>query len=267
MRKKGNQNSQEASHRASSRKQPMIPCKKEPLDSEDFGKTLRALNENLDSDGEFMTSLMSDENSVINEILAKLKDVPLNESGKGNKRKRSTPRRKSARQADDAKTSNKGATNTANKKENRKESSKNKKDDKKTTNTASKRIKNEPVEYKDEPEEEEADNFEDDLDDVSNDPDFLSFPIQEDNVDDENDTVATTRSGKKRTRRKKKEGPPKKRGRKPKGIERNRSKEYEGIKVREMNQLKEKLETLGEAELAEMGIRKLTPGELSGEFC
>ena len=239
----------------------LMMCKKEPPDSEEFGKTLRALNDNLTNDSELMTSLIENQNSVISEILEKLKDVPGVKRGRG--RRKGTPRRKTNSKAAAQETKN-----------NAKQPLKPKKDPVKKEDKKPKKVKAEPVEGKaDLKEANDLDNAIDD-DDIDNDPNFM-----DDCDDDEDETYEPGEPRKGRKRRlssrnirtgkvlrsakklKLTSGKPKEK-KEPK--EKKKRKERKG-RVMAIDLLKEKLETLNGEELADLGIRKLGEHEIVGK--
>ena len=245
----------------SSESPDLVLCKKEPPDSEEFGKTLRALNDNLTNDSELMTSLIENQNSVISEILAKLKDVPSAKLGRC--RRKGTPRRKASSKAAAQETKN-----------NAKQLVKPKKDPVKKDDKKSKKIKAEPAECKvDLKETNDLSNAVDD-DDIDNDPSFM-----DDYDDDEDETYEPGGPHKRRKRRLSSRNirtgkvlrsakklkitlaKPNER-REPK--EKKKRKERKG-RVMAIDLLKEKLKTLTVEELADLGIRKLGDHEIVGK--
>ena len=237
-------------------------CKAEPPDSDEFGKTLKALNDNLTNDNELMSSLIENQNSVISEILAKLKDAPVAKSGRG--RRKGTPRRKAnTRSTQEPKNNTKPPAKT------KKEPAK--KEDKKPATT--KKIKKEPVEYKDDIEDaNEINNDVMDEDDVDNDPDFND--IDDEDIDETYDPSGgnseSPRGRKRRLSRNIRTGKVLRSAKKLKSKPRERKEPKEKRKekrgrVNAIDLLKEKLEVMNGEELADLGIRKLEQNELVGK--
>ena len=240
--------------------QDVVICKTEPPDSDEFGKTLKALNDNLTNDNELMSSLIENQNSVISEILAKLKDAPVAKGSRG--RRKGTPRRKAN-------------TRTTQEQKNKTKRETTKKEEKKPP----KKIKKEPIEYRDDIEDVNEIGNDLDLDDVDNDPDFED----DDDDDEDNDetydpkeeisenprgrkrrlsrnirTGKVLRSAKKpRVNKPKEEKEPKERKKRKRGHRKGR--------VLAIDVLKIKLEGLNGEELADLGIRKIEPNELIGK--